>query len=292
MARMYNFAFIAFIRRLTSSPNRSLVQQFKFFKSLQYRPIFYFAFLGVSFSKKEDIRGIENIKMSEIKASLEQADVLFEENKFQETVNFLKTLDQSSAEVQWRLARALFKLSGTESNSSEKSEIIKTAYEHVKEALEKDDNNFAIHKWYAILLDARSNLDGIKARVTQLETVKSHMIRAIELNPNDSTSRYILGEFYFGLASLSWYEKKIVSTLFAKPPDATYEEALEHFLKAEELKADFYSMNKLMMGKCYLALKNNEKAKEFLTKASEIQVQNEDDRKCKEEATKLLSKVK
>jgi tetratricopeptide (TPR) repeat protein len=75
-------------------------------------------------------------------------------------------------------------------------------------------------------------------------------------------------------------------------PDASYEEALEHFLKAEELKADFYSMNKLMIAKCYMALKNNEKAKEYLTMASAITVQNEDDRKCKEEATKLLGKVK
>lgn len=47
-----------------------------------------------------------------------------------------------------------------------------------------------------------------------------------------------------------------------------------------------------MIGRCYLALKNNDKAKEFLTKASSIIVENEDDRKCKEEATKLLSKVK
>jgi tetratricopeptide (TPR) repeat protein len=257
------------------------------------KPLFYIAFLGVSFSKKEvEEKKATDFKMTDIKAELDQADVLFDENKFQETVNLLKNLDQSDAEVQWRLGRAIFKVSGTEANSTTKNELIKTAYGHLQEALEKEDNNFAIHKWYAILLDARSNLDGIKARITQLETVKKHMMRAIELNPTDSTSRYILGEFFFGLADLSWYEKKIVSALFAKPPDASYEEALQHFLKAEELKADFYSMNKLMIAKCYLAMKNNDQAKEFLSKASEITVQNEDDRKCKEEASKLLSKLK
>lgn len=47
-----------------------------------------------------------------------------------------------------------------------------------------------------------------------------------------------------------------------------------------------------MIGKCYIAIKDNEKAKEFLTKASSITAQNEDDRKCKEEATKLLGKLK
>jgi lipopolysaccharide biosynthesis regulator YciM len=75
-------------------------------------------------------------------------------------------------------------------------------------------------------------------------------------------------------------------------PTATYDEALEHFLKAESLKQDFYSMNKLMIAKCYIALKNNEKAKEFLTLAANISVQNEDDRKCQDEAKTLLSKYK
>lgn len=118
-------------------------------------------------------------------------------------------MDLSSADVQWRLGRALFKVSTEESNSSLKTETIREAYKQVHEALEKDDNSelnlkcnifklkffvdFAIHKWYAILLDAKSNLDGMKERITQLENVKKHMIRAIELNPEDSTSRYILG---------------------------------------------------------------------------------------------------
>lgn len=47
-----------------------------------------------------------------------------------------------------------------------------------------------------------------------------------------------------------------------------------------------------MIGKCYMALKDNEKAREYFTKATSITVQNEDDRKCKEEATKLLGKIK
>lgn len=75
-------------------------------------------------------------------------------------------------------------------------------------------------------------------------------------------------------------------------PKCTYEEALEHFLKAEELKAGFYSMNKVMIGKCYMAMKNNAKAKEYFTQATAVNVINEDDKKCREEGTKLLAKVK
>lgn len=83
-----------------------------------------------------------------------------------------------------------------------------------------------------------------------------------------------------------------MSTIFASPPTGSYDEALEHFLKAEELEPDFYHMNKLMIGKCYNNLKNTEKAKEYLQKAYGITIENEDDRKCKEEAATLLKKVK
>lgn len=184
-----------------------------------HKPHIFLAFLGFSFgSKKEEEVTAKSIEYRMVdQAQLEKADQLFDDNKFQETVDFLKTLDQSSAEVQWRLGRALFKCSGMDANSSKKTELIREAYKNVHEALQKDDNNFAIHKWYAILLDANSNLDGIKARVQELENVKKHMVRAIELNPEDPTSRYILGEFAFGLADLPWYQRKIVSTIFATP---------------------------------------------------------------------------
>jgi len=233
--------------------------------------------------------------MTEAKAQLEKADQLFEENKFQETSDLLKGLEQSDAEVLWRQGRALFKLASEESNSTKKAELIREAYKFAADSLAKDEQNYAVHKWYAILLDAKSNLDGIKERVTQLENVKKHMERAIQLNPNDPTSRYILGEFQYGLADLPWYQRKVVSTIFATPPTGTYDEALTSFLKAEELSDDFYSMNKLMIAKCYYQLKNNEKAKEYLIKAvkqGSDQSGDTDDRRCKEEAESLLKKVK
>lgn len=124
----------------------------------------------------------------------------------------------------------------------------------------------------AVLLDAKSELDGIKERVSHLETVKKHMEKAVELNPDDPTNWHLLGNFAYGLADMPWYQRKIVSAIFATPPTGTYEEALENFLKAEEKKANFYSMNLLFIGRCYYNLKNKEKAKEYLTRAANIQV--------------------
>lgn len=36
------------------------------------------------------------------------------------------------------------------------------------------DHNI-VHKWYALILDAKSSQEGIKERIKQLENVKKHM---------------------------------------------------------------------------------------------------------------------
>jgi tetratricopeptide (TPR) repeat protein len=240
----------------------------------------FIAFLGVLIADSADLT-----------TEIEKADKLYDDNKFMQAYKALKALDQEDAEVLWRMGRNLFKASDTEKNNAKRTEMIHQAFKYISDSLEKKEDNFNVHAWYAILLDAKSNLVGIKERITQLEVVKKHMLRAVELNPKDPTSRYLLGEFAFGLADLPWYQRAIVTAIFAAPPTGTYQEALEHFLQAEALEPDFYSMNKLMIGKCYYQLSNYKKAKEYLTKAAAITVLNEDDRKCKAEASKLLRRV-
>lgn len=174
--------------------------------------------------------------------------------------------------ILWREARAAYKLSTVTTNKARKEELIRDGFALAQKSLEVDDKNYACHKWMSVLLDAKSELDGIKERVSQLENVKKHMQKAVDLNPNDPTNWYLLGSFAFGLADMPWYQRKVVSTIFATPPSGTYEEALAHFLKAEETKANFYSKNLLSIGKCYLALKDKGKAKEYLSRAANVQV--------------------
>lgn len=110
----------------------------------------------------------------------------------------------------------MYKLSKID--SKRKDELIREGFALADEALKINDQDFAIHKWLAILMDAKGELDGIKARVSQLENVKKHMVRAVELNPDDPTSWHLLGNFAFSLADMPWYQRKVVSAIFATPP--------------------------------------------------------------------------
>lgn len=59
---------------------------------------------------------------------------------------------------------------------AEAKKLVYEAYELIKVALEVQDNNWAVHKWMSILLDAKSGYEGTKERIKQLYNVKQHML--------------------------------------------------------------------------------------------------------------------
>lgn len=212
-------------------------------------------------NQADSIKGVSS-------ATLEEADKLFDEDKFDELIELLKKQNnwENNEQVLWRLARCEFQLSKKLKEQKDKHEqLLNTAYEHVTKSLELDDKNGLAHKWAAILLDAVSTLKGTKERVLQVLNVRNHMEKAVEYAPNDPTSYYLLGEWHFSCYQVSWWERKIASIAFGKLPDADMEVALKMFEKAEEVEKDFYSKNKVMLAKTLLQLKRDkERAIELL----------------------------
>lgn len=118
------------------------------------------------------------------------------------------------------------------------------------------------------------------------------MQRAIEINPGDATTLYMLGEWCYGIADMPWYQRKIAKTLFAEPPTSTYEEALSYFLKAEVVEPNFYSKNLLMIGKSYLKMEKVDAAKFYLTLALMYPARTNDDHQANKEAQDILKHMK
>lgn len=108
------------------------------------------------------------------------------------------------------------------------------------------------------------------------------------MDPKDATILHMLGNWCYQVASLTWYQRKIASVLFAAPPVSSYEEALQFLLKAEDIDPNFYSHNLLLLGKTYLKLNKKEEGVKYLKRASEYPAKNNDDQDAKQEAIKLL----
>ncbi len=73
-----------------------------------------------------------------------------------------------------------------------------------------------------------------KEKIQNAFKIKEHALKSTRLNPAGATAHHVLGEWAFGVASISFVERRVAAALFATPPTATYEEALQHYLNAEK----------------------------------------------------------
>ncbi|GFS38059.1 regulator of microtubule dynamics protein 1 [Nephila pilipes] len=127
---------------------------------------------------------------------IEEADKLYNDGRYEELLSTLESFSTSdNPEVLWRLARAIFEKCRNISNDQEKLLHLQQALQFVDNALSINEECWAAHKWRAILLDYVWRYKSTKGRIIHSYDVKKHMERAIELNPNDSTSFYLLGEW-------------------------------------------------------------------------------------------------
>ncbi|CAG4965071.1 unnamed protein product [Colias eurytheme] len=225
---------------------------------------------------------------------IEVADRLFESGKYEECHKILCGYEkQDDIEIKWRLCRVLYNMAKLPKYNQEyKCELITKAYNIIAKELDTHWDNFAVQKWYALILDIKSSNDGLKRRIEELGNVRKHMELAIKLNPNDATLLHMLGEWCYQVTEVPWHQRKTAETLFAALPHSTYEDALEYFLKAEEAQPRFYSINLLRLGSCYLKLKKEDQAKYYLKLAASYPAKSNDDHHANKEATELLKKIK
>lgn len=84
--------------------------------------------------------------------------------------------DKEDAEIPWRICRVLYNMAKeSKLDKVQKRELISQAYDIISKQIDSNPDNYAVHKWYALLLDAKSSQEGIKERIKQLENVKKHM---------------------------------------------------------------------------------------------------------------------
>ncbi|KAL3859144.1 hypothetical protein ACJMK2_009376 [Sinanodonta woodiana] len=245
----------------------------------------------VSFKKEKQEQKVDD-NATNIQVIILEADKLYAQDEVFKLYDFLfQYKDMANDEILWRLARATVDKGKHSEDPNVKKMCMYEAFEYIKQALALNSNNFACHKWYAILLDYTGEYEGTKKRIANSFLVRKHFVKAIKLNPKDATSLHSLGYWCFVFADMPWYQKKIASALFATPPTATYEEALDYFIKAEEVEPNFYSTNLLMLGKTFMRLKNYKNAKIYIMKAYKYPVKTPDDKKAHEEAMVLLKSL-
>jgi len=188
-------------------------------------------------------------------------------------------------ELLWRLARYYYDKNEESTDKNQKKDYIEKSIATIDKCLTIDPEHWAVHKWWAISTSAIGEFVSSKEKIANSFKIKEHALKSLDLKPNDPTTLHLLGRWCFSVASISFIERGVASALFGTPPQSSYQEALEYFLKAYEADPTVIR-NLIFVGDCYTNLKDKTKAKEFYEKAANSVPKSEFEKTLVEEAKK------
>ncbi|NXO85575.1 RMD2 protein, partial [Sitta europaea] len=211
-------------------------------------------------------KGSEDDKKEGFRLLLEKDD------KYENCVDFL-----------WRLARAYGDLFEMTTDAEEKRKYFSNV------------RNLQSNKWehwFAIMCGYMSQFESVQNKIRNGYLFKEHLDKAIELKPQDPFLYYLNGRWCYSVAQLSWIEKKVAAALFGTPPTSTIEEALQNFLKAEEMHPGYSKCNYVYLAKCYKDLGQRNNALKYCDSALSILSVTNEDKEAQKDLEALLLTLK
>ncbi|XP_056125397.1 regulator of microtubule dynamics protein 3 [Rhinichthys klamathensis goyatoka] len=175
-----------------------------------------------------------------------------------------RPLYADNMEFMWRLARAYSDMCETTGNREEKRNYAEQGHYEAEAALTRNGLSADCHKWFAVLVRLSSQYESIHGKLKSGRVLKEHLDRALALRDDDPTCFYLLGRWCLEVSSLGWLERKAAATLYETPPTSSLNEALENFLKAEELNPGFSKTVRLYIAKCHKELGNVSEARNWV----------------------------
>ncbi|KFQ31878.1 Regulator of microtubule dynamics protein 2 [Merops nubicus] len=204
--------------------------------------------------------------------------LLLEKNdKYENCVDFL-----------WRLARAYGDLFEMSTDAEEKRKYVID----VKFSNPRNFQSNILEHLFAIMCGYMSQFESVQNKIRNGYLFKEHLDKAIELKPQDPFLYYLNGRWCYSVAQLSWIEKKVATALFGTPPTSTVEEALENFLKAEEMHPGYSKCNYVYLAKCYKDLGQKNNALKYCDSALSILSVTNEDKEAQKDLEALLLTLK
>uniref|UniRef100_A0A8C5T861 Regulator of microtubule dynamics protein 2 n=2 Tax=Malurus cyaneus samueli TaxID=2593467 RepID=A0A8C5T861_9PASS len=192
----------------------------------------------------------------------------------------------------WRLARAYGDLFEMTTDAEEKRKYVIDGKIKAERAVQLDAGSAESHQWFAIMCGYMSQFESVQNKIRNGYLFKEHLDKAIELKPQDPFLYYLNGRWCYSVAQLSWIEKKVAAALFGTPPTSTVEEALQNFLKAEEMHPGYSKCNYVYLAKCYKDLGQKNNALKYCDSALSILSVTNEDKEAQKDLEALLLTLK
>lgn len=115
---------------------------------------------------------------------------------------------------------------------------------------------------------------------------------ALELQPDDMATLYILGKWCYEMSRLTWFQRLIARSLYVDPPRSTYQEAYDYLFRAAELQNnDYYIPVFYVLGKTCLKMKQFFRARYYLNVVATLQARSAYEKFCVRRARYLLVRL-
>ncbi|EFA76831.1 IPT/TIG domain-containing protein [Heterostelium album PN500] len=219
---------------------------------------------------------------------ISRADALHLNREYATIYTLLEEAHQTypdNVEISWRLARSYYDKNEEVADKAQKLELLNKAMALINESLAKNEQHWALHKWWSIITSGLGDHLSAKEKIANAYKIKEHALRSLELKPEDPTTLHLLGRWCFSVANIGWVERAAASALFGTPPTATFQEALDYYIRAD--KADpTLIRNSLSIADTYAALKDNASAKEWYVKVSKMDAKSDFEKNLVAEALK------
>ncbi|XP_040921134.1 regulator of microtubule dynamics protein 3 [Toxotes jaculatrix] len=239
-----------------------------------------------------DLQLLTEVPSGELALLLAQSDILHTGDASLKAEGFRLLQDNraeygDSREFLWRLARAYSDMYDSSEDKQEKKTYAQQGLEEAELALKKNGLNAECHKWFAVLTGLTSQHESMHSKLKSSHILKEHLDRAIALRDDDPMCFLLLGKWCYEVATLDWLERKAAAALYQSPPSSTLHDALENFLKAEELSPGFSKTVRLYIAKCHKELGNISEARNWTELALKMPTNAKDD----EETSKLEAQL-
>jgi tetratricopeptide (TPR) repeat protein len=225
---------------------------------------------------------------------LRQGDDYFQKFDNQKALEaYLSALraDSTNCEALWKVARAYVDIGEVSEKNLQRQyyfQAEKTARRAVQHCPEVPDAHFML----AVSTGRIALYEGGATKFKLSKIVKAEVDTTLMLDPNHFGAWHVKARWARELASQGFLKRTLINTILGgMPEEATMENAVAWLKKAVEIAPEHIN-NHLELGRTYIMLKRYEEARPHLQKVLDLPVSDADDPAHKEEAKKLLRKIR
>jgi tetratricopeptide (TPR) repeat protein len=195
-----------------------------------------------------------------------------------------------NVEVLWRLSWVKTDLGRQmEDGAPGQAALYREAMEDAQRAVAVGPNHAQAHLSLAVAAGLSASVAGTRDRVRYSRVVQDHVNRAIELNPQSDVAFMVRGLWHMEVASLGFFTRTIVRTVYGGLPNASHAQAAQDFRRAIELNDRI--IHRIGLGRALIELGRTEEARTELRLALAMPGEGPGMRAHRQRARELLSQL-